>query len=76
MDDDKRELEKRVQALEDQLKISAENIFLRTLPGRIIGLESFAETYLRHGIQDPEELKAFMETLDKISIRCSNSDLI
>ena len=67
MSDDEKTVDERIQELEDQMKTFRENPFLRSLPGRIIGIEAFAETVCSR--QEVEELKRFLHKLEGISTK-------
>ena len=62
---DEQTLEQQVQELRDQLQTFTENPFLRSLPGRIIALESFAEAVFT--AQAPEEQNALLDMTESIS---------
>ena len=64
---DNHELEERIRGLEIQMEDFRKNRFLRTLPGRVVALESFAEAVFRQ--QNSEEIQRILDMTESISAK-------
>ena len=69
MNEGVQEIKDRLQKVEDDIKVFKENKFLKSLPGKMVALESFVESYCKLALQHPEELKTFLDSLVEVSER-------